>query len=144
MKCSNPDVCSVKSDAHQERQEKFLSKAQILLEEFQEDLMRGVSEYELMNHALHRERERCFSTRDVNEAMRYGWVIEVKNLKQTREWHLLIIHHLKLGPKMYRPVHIACYFNEKARNQWRVKTVYDPRTMSWKWSEDYEKRICFC
>lgn len=40
-----------------------------------------------------------------------------------------------------RPLHVVVLY---AENKVHLATVYDPRTMPWKWEYGYQVRKCFC
>jgi mRNA interferase MazF len=134
--CCNPEKCQRQADAWRKRQSEAVPIGEQLLQGLLEHLEDGGS-LPMSRHAGGRGYDRAFSAGKVSEAIRNGWVIEHDTERQT----LLVLYYLKLSAGVYRPVHVVLGYRD---GKWKVVTVYDPRTMPWKWNRNFDERICFC
>lgn len=144
MKCLRPDICALKAAAFQEYNNKFLSSAQERLEKFQAVFEQNMNALVKSNHGDRRQIERSFSNRHIREAVLYGWAISTGYDKATKWGSITIMYNIKVAPRVFRPVHVVCGFNDRNPNLWTVITAYDPRTHEYKWANGYTQRICFC
>jgi hypothetical protein len=142
MKTESCTICTDKAIKHADSMEKNIEKYERYFEQFQDTLSEGDAEVLLTNHENKREVFRAFSRSKILEAIQNGWLIEAF-AKGNQSYDVIIIYHLQVGHKMYRPVHV-CGILDAKNNKLIVKTVYDPRSHAWKWSDNYEKRVCFC
>jgi hypothetical protein len=88
-------------------------------------------------HTKKRQVFRAFSEKTILTAIKEGWVIEYNTKRNT----LLIQYFAKVAEKKYRPIHVVLRLED---GTWKIATVYDPRSMPWKWSKNYSERVCFC
>ncbi|WP_028987564.1 DUF4258 domain-containing protein [Thermicanus aegyptius] len=140
MGCENPEKCRLKAAKHEKIQQTQALIGQRELERFWKYMQKGSAKLNLYRHAKRREFFRAFSEYQIVDALKNGWCIE-RNVKDG-ETTLLIIYHLKISSKIFRPIHLVCKFTDI--KCWDVITVYDPRSKEYKWENNYQKRICFC
>ena len=135
MECRNPEMCRKKADAWRKRQAETIPIGEQMLLDLLAFLEEGGA-LPMSKHAGGRGYHRAFSVSKISEAIRNGWVIEHDPERQT----LLVLYYLKLSAGVYRPIHVVIGY----RGKWKVVTVYDPRSMPWKWNRNFDERICFC
>lgn len=140
MECKEPLTCAERSLLWERIQEQ--SAAQMELEMFQEVIEEGNAILAISIHASGRQLDRSFSKPQIAEAVKYGWAIERRWMGE--EVTITVMYHLRVSARVYRPIHVIAVFHKTSPNKWTVKTVYDPRSEAWKWSEDFQRRICFC
>jgi len=141
-KCRQPKYCQKLTQARADKLKNYLPVAEKELNDFQKALKEGSGEATLRHyfHAEQRKLQRAFSTYEVTETVKEGWPIDrrVTDIGTI----IVIMYFLRLSSRVYRPVHVVC--QAKSSVDWRIITVYDPRTMSWKWDDNYQRKICFC
>lgn len=142
MTCREPLLCAEKVRRTESSTLRYRSMAQGELEDFQEALEEGEAVLTISSHALERQVDRSISRPQIVEAVKNGWAIERR--QQGDDIKVILLYHLRVSPRVYRPIHIVAVFNTFTPIKWTVKTVYDPRSEAWKWSEDFQRRVCFC
>lgn len=135
MNCPDPGGCERKHTQWKQWQEKCISSGEILHEELINRLEEGCK-IPKSRHAQRREFYRAYSREEVDEAIECGWVIEHDPNRKT----LLIKYSSKLGKMRYRPIHVLVSYYSK----WKLITMYNPESKSWKWDKNFHERICFC
>ncbi|MEF2246431.1 DUF4258 domain-containing protein [Paenibacillus sp. IITD108] len=142
MHCLQPINCNNRALRHLKKFESLQSEAELLLTDFQEKLQSNSSDvrFRLKLHASQREMFRAFSRKDILEAVTNGWVIEMNERSNNKI--IIVMYFIHTGPKSYRPIHLVCVLNSPF--DWEVITVYDPRSRSWWWGNNYSERICWC
>lgn len=136
MKCKNLEICKKKYEKWRKNQERFIplgtKEHELFLKYFEKDEATLI----LSRHTDKRQFERVVSTHDINDIIKHGWVIE-RNLNN-KTVTLIILGYTRT----YRPIHLVCKILDD--KTWKVKTVYSPISKKYKWSKDFQKRICFC
>lgn len=151
VKCER---CLTKHQKWLEKQSKYAQIGQEELERFRVLLKEGKASLVYHKHELKREYFRAISEQDTREVLENGWVIErniynkeistEQGIKKITVVNLVILYYIKLGQGRYRPIHLVINFKPKQPDKWMAITIYDPRSMSWKWSDDFTERVCFC
>lgn len=134
--------CDEKALKHARIMDNNLEKYEQYFENFQVALEEGEAEVLMTHHESRREVFRAFSRVSVLNSIQNGWAIEGYS-KGRGVYEFTILYHLQVAPKTYRPMHVCCSLDSKT-NRLTVITVYDPRSRTWKWSENLDKRVCFC
>lgn len=138
MSCRNPDFCKKKNERWIKNQKKYLKEGQEEHEKFLSYVNEGTADIAIRSHADKRTFERVVSNADMTDVILNGWVIE-RNINYDSQAVRLVI----LGyTRKYRPIHVVCeIINEK---EWEVVTVYNPESQAYKWTNNFQERICFC
>jgi len=141
-KCRQPEYCAELSRKRADKFKKILHIGEKELEDFQKLLKEGCGEATLRHyfHAEQRKVQRAFSTYEISEVVKEGWLIDRNVVLDGTV--IVVMYHLRISNKVYRPVHVVCQM--KSSLDWRIITVYDPRSMPWKWDTNYQRRVCFC
>lgn len=142
MGCKEPVLCAEKLRRLEPTMLRYQIIAQGELEDFQEALEEGEAVLTISSHALERQVDRSIAGPQIVEAIKNGWAIERR--QQGDEVTVTLLYHLRVSPRVYRPLHVIAVFHTLSSFKWTVKTVYDPRSEAWKWSEDFQGRVCFC
>lgn len=129
--CKDPQGCREKA----ERLKMYLSGVLPVAEERWE-VLKGRVLYKT-RHLISRMSERAISEKDIEDVIEYGWPIEyfIGNFQKEETFILLGYTRKK------RPLHLvaSCEGNDVY-----LTTVYDPRSMPWKWDDGYQVKKCFC
>lgn len=142
MGCKEPVLCAEKARRMEPSILRYRITAQGELEGFQEALEEGEVVLTISSHALGRQVDRSIARPQIVEAVKEGWAIERR--QRGDEVTVTLLYHLRVSPRVYRPLHVITVFHTFSPLKWTVKTVYDPRSEAWKWSEDVQRRVCFC
>jgi hypothetical protein len=142
MSCQHPKQCKTATEERYARMEPFLEEANKRLERFRRAYDQGKAELAFDGHAEFREVFRAFSQSQVMEAFMEGDVIECH--KKNGEYGFLIWYYVKIGRGQYRPIHVRAIMPVQNQHHMMVVTVYDPRSMDWRWNNTFDKRICLC
>lgn len=130
--CIAPKDCRMKREKWIELQTRFRPLGQAELDKF-----KGKVKYD--RHFLKRSYERSISNLDVQQVLKYGWVVE-RN-KNVRGVSIVVLGYVGDNGS-YRPIHIV--FDVLSEDMWIAVTAYNPMSHSWKWSKSFDERICFC
>jgi len=137
MECKNSKECRVKSKNWIMKQEKYRPIGEQEFERFYEKYKKGEATLEFDQHYSKRCFERAVTDHHLKEALEFGWVIE----RGKTAGQISIVLLCYVGEN-FRPLHFV--FNVISENKWIAITTYTPRSHSWKWSDDFMTRICFC
>ncbi|WP_193063954.1 DUF4258 domain-containing protein [Oceanobacillus oncorhynchi] len=137
MECKHVKECKRKAEIWQENQEKYSAIGQHELDDFLELYDDKKAAIKMDQHFEKRCVERAISTSDVTSILEFGWVIE-------RNETLGNVSVVLLGftGKPYKPLHVV--YHIVSERKWVAVTAYRPISQPWKWSKNYDKRICFC
>lgn len=146
MECQNPKVCLKTHERWKTNQEKYLPIGDEEHEVFKKFVdkddyqlkMKFHPDGEEIPHANRRMVERAFNQSDINIAVQFGWVIE-RNFSKDSQKHRLVI---LVYNQNKRPLHVI--FEIVKENFWEIVTLYNPESKPYKWSEDFQERVCFC
>lgn len=127
--CKDPQGCRFKADRLREILQNVLPVAEQRWENVKN------KELDYTKHAIEQMINRAVSSTDVQTVMEYGWPIEYFP-GQSQEKFLIMGYTVQK-----RPLHLIVICTE---NTISLTTVYDPRTMPWKWENGYQVRKCFC
>lgn len=137
MECKHLKDCKRKSERWRENQETYASKGQNELDDFLELYAEKKAAVFLDKHFEKRCVERAISIHEVSSILEFGWVIE---RNETCGNPTVVV--LGFTGKPYKPLHVVyCLVSQ---TKWVAVTAYRPNSQPWKWSGNYDKRICFC
>lgn len=127
----------MKSEYWLNNQEKYCQVGDLEFEEFHKKYKQGRAIIEFDQHFSNRCIERSVNDQDLRDALRFGWVIE----RNKTAGQISIVLLCYVG-KYRRPLHFV--FSIINDNKWVAITTYTPLSHSWKWSNDFMTRTCFC
>lgn len=142
MTCKHPEKCEAAASERFRRMEPLLTKMTNDLDEFREAYLEGGAELAFDDHAEFRELWRAVSQKHVLEVFLNGELIECH--KHKKECGYLISYYIKTGVGQYRPIHVRAVMPKNNTKHMTIVTVYDPRSKSYKWNKDFDRRICIC
>lgn len=143
--CENPILCKKKHERWKKNQSRFIPIGEIEHQNFIQHLTEGKARYVMKKHSDEerphadiRQVQRMISIYDLKDIITHGWVIERNYFPYEQAVRLVILGYTR----NYRPLHVVCevvndYF-------WLVCTVYDPQSKPYKWSNNFQERVCFC
>lgn len=135
--CLDTAECKDKRQKWIEKAEKFVQYGEQELEIFVGKLAKGQAMVLLEDkHFKKRYIERAVSNKEVLDTIMSGWCIERSKTKGSAV--LCILGYTEKN----RPLHVIV--TQITETKWCVVTAYDPRSHSWKWSENFDQKICFC
>jgi hypothetical protein len=142
QKCEDPEGCAHKAERWVRYQDENLWIGEKLLAELRESRFRKETWIRNTDHSEKRKVDRCISEREERLLIDHeAWPFEYQKDKYGTE-KLSLVGSLKVGEKLYRPIHIILIRQDD--KQWKVATIYDPRSKGFKWGNNHQKRICFC
>ena len=94
-------------------------------------------------HTGSRQLERAIGFGELRTALENGQVIHRHIDSKTHQEHLLILAWLRVSRKSWQPVHVSLLITQDGTDVF-IKTVYDPRSYDWMWTDQYTRRICWC
>ena len=137
MKCRNPEKCRNEVLIKQALLEKDSKKVEAILSKIRKRYASGDKTVLTMTeHAHKRCVYRAVSTVDVVKVFKEGQAIEYSPGKS-------MCITLMGYTRENRPIHIVLA-SVADKKDWKIVTVYDPRTEAWRWEENYTKKVCFC
>lgn len=138
MSCKNPERCKKMVEKWEARKKLNLDTGEAILENMRTRLEKNEKVVNLTEHINQRGTFRAFSeTIDVNIVFKYGWVIEYYTTSSAE--YMTILGYAR----GYRPLHLVLALN-KNETRWKAITAYDPRTEEFRWTNDYQTKVCFC
>lgn len=138
MECKNPELCKKKYNRWKQNQSYMVPIGEKEHEKFLSFIEDGNAELEISTHADRRQFLRSISLKDIKDVVLNGWVIERNFFPDVQAVRLVILGYTR----NYRPLHVVCeIINE---THWEIVTTYSPESQAYKWSKDYQERICFC
>lgn len=129
--CKDPQGCRIKAERLQEHLQNVLPAAEQRWETIKQQNRKPF----VTKHFIDQMTNRAVSAGDVQTVLKYGWPIEY--FAGHLEEKFLIMGYTE----QRRPLHVVVLY---AENKVHLATVYDPRTMPWKWEYGYQVRKCFC
>lgn len=138
MTCKNPTLCEKKYKRWKNNQMVFVPIGEQEHELFLKYVKQGSADIGIHPHADKRQFERTVSNSDMKDVILHGWVMERNIDFESQAVRLVILGY----SKTYRPIHVVTeILNER---EWEIITVYSPESKGYKWSKDFDERICFC
>lgn len=138
MNCKNPKMCNKKHERWKKQQGYFVPIGEGEHEVFLNYVEQKNYDITIRSHADKRQWERIVSLQDIKDIILNGWVVE-RNYYSDDQAVRIMLHGYT---RKYRPIHVVVeIINE---NTWEIVTVYDPRSKKYKWTNEYQERICFC
>lgn len=145
MSCKNPQLCAKKHEKWKKYQNKFIpigdNEHNTFLKHYESGTANlGFKTYpdQERPHADLRQFQRAISFQDIQDVVQNGWVIERNYYPDEQVVRLVILGYTK----NYRPLHVVCEIVNE--NDWEIVTVYSPVSKKYKWSNDFQERVCFC
>ncbi|MGE7924673.1 hypothetical protein ACQKND_16040 [Viridibacillus arvi] len=135
--CKCPKECQDKRNTWLERTEKYVPIGRREHKKFIERMKSGEATIVLDRHLKKRKLERSVNTKDLLDVFYDGWVIE----RNKTDGPIALVLMGYVG-KHRQPLHVVIH--QLAGDKWIVITSYNPQTHHWKWSDNYNERVCFC
>lgn len=142
MECKNPSICAEKHRRWKQNQSRLIPIGDKLFECFKKKLKDGSAILEASKHFRVRSYERSINRASIINILNEGWVIEYIVDNSSQMVRLLVMGYVKTNFQTYRPLHMVLEI--ESENRWEIITAYSPYTMPYKWSEDFQERVCFC
>lgn len=152
-RCQNPVDCEKRRLIFKAQNEKMLELyGYTEFDIFKQSLIgeNGKIRKNVFKRSVHYEKqslERVFSDAEIAAIIKEGDVIEFwqdKKEKVMLVWGN-IYNPAKYAKTKYRPAHIVFkknIFDDDSR--WTLATIYNPKSMPWKWDNSHTRRVCFC
>lgn len=149
--CRDPERCAELAARVAEWQERHLPEAKELYTEFLRRYDEGTALLVFSDpHAARRQRQRSFNEEEVREVVEFGEVVDyAPRVRDPGYPDHRSIRLLGMAGASARPLHVVCFLPRTvppapAIWAWTVKTVWNPATRSWRWSDDFRRQICWC
>jgi len=143
LQCQDSEGCALWAKNLADQMAKRLPRAEQLHEEFLARLNRkpASSRWITWVHANQRQVLRAVGALELDTVITCGYPIEA--IFWNEGGRIVLRGDTEAG----RPLIVVCEFvcpNPAKMWVWGVVTSYDPRTESWRWSPDFEQRVCRC
>lgn len=149
--CQDSERCAQIAARVAEWQARHLPEAQRLYTEFLRRYDEGTALLVFSDpHAARRQVQRSFNEEEMREVVEFGEVVDyTPQVRDLRYSSHCAIQLFGMAGARGRPLRVVCMLSREvplapAVWTWTVRTVWNPATRPWRWSDDFRRQVCWC